>query len=1454
MLKYSQLRLRALCVQILTLSIILFCAAPAQAKMLFGIVSERSAPSLAAGADDFLQKHPRHKLALRTPDQIAELSDAELQAVMTAADAILMAAVFGDEVVPRLERLLKTLPQQKPLLVVHSDRRLVTRSRLEGSAVFAGLDIKAIEALGESPAPDVDAEQHRMDLASRFPEQAEWLAGQAYWEGRGSDNLAALLAWMLDLEAPKPRPLAAVRYYQAGEVVRSPKLHSEQPLVAVLDLDSGDEAGNRALLDTLCQALQDKDLQCLGVLARWGAASRLALENLTAYPQLTGVISLQDFVIGGGGEREAAITALEQLDVPLYKGIRLADRTAAQWRISEDGMPWEAVNYQLAMPELQGASQPILLAAAGAPYIHEATGLRLQISQPVQAQIDSLTERVKRWSQLQQKANAEKRLAIIYYNHPPGRHNVGADNLDVPATLWDMLNALAASGYDTGELPDSPAALLEQIQQRGINLPEDRQALKALYEQVESLGTDAYKSYFATLPPAVQDELVLGPLGYLQAQLKEAVRLGEIELGRQLMDRTLGDIHHLLEGTQHAGRPRALDLLDQLAVLNEALLTGESKDWGAAEAIVEALARIGIEGIKGWGEPPGWSMTYKNRMLFPGLRFGKIFIGPQPPRGWELNEELLHANTTIPPTHQYLAFYHWLREEFKADAIVHLGRHSTYEFLPRRRAAMGADDYPLLVAGHVPGIYPYIVDGVGEGIQAKRRGLAVMIDHLTPPLKTTPLYDELLELRQLVETWESASAGSSATLAGRAMLKIRETVEALELQDELIGTIAEEHGIDGLTYENVDEAMLVHEIGHYLTDLQEAFMPHGLHVFGRDWATEAVDMMLESMGDETARKALTISPGAEHAALLSALEGRFVRPGKGNDPIRSPDALPTGRNFHALDGSVLPTQLAYDLGQELADKARTKGAGDEGRSAVVLWASDTVRDEGAMVAFGMSLLGVRPVWNSRGIISELERLPLTERESSEGKPIPAQRQDVLFTTSGLFRDLYPNLLIWLDRAVLLALDGASLTIQAEHPELAEALKGALEPLGELRRPGNERLDANEVAANWVAETRASLNDALEPQQSGRLASLRIFGDAPGAYGAGVNRLVERSGAWEDRSEVAAAYLQRMGHAYGVGHNGTAAHASFKQGLQAVQQTYLGRASNLYGLLDNNDAFDYLGGLSLAVETVSGQVPEGRVIEHARADNASIERLDVALKQELRGRYLNPAWIQPLMNHDYAGARTMGSEFLEYLWGWQVTNPDIIKSWVWDEVKSVYLDDKHSLGLDEFLEQGSNVHVKANMEAILLVAAHKGFWKADDTTLDELAEQFATHVVENGLPGSGHTRPGHPMLSWIDPRLDEPLREAFQQAREAARQPEPEALQQPVSITEIQATEQTPQKPEKSEEAPAAEPPANEPVGDNQLLWLTAAMLLLLLLGGLLHGARGHATQLNDKKIRRIDEH
>ena len=1466
--------------------------------MVFGVVSERSAAEVAAGAERLAERHPEVTFVLRTPDQIAGLTDAELKALWEEADALLFAAVFGDQAL-RLADLFEKYPPAPatPLLAIHSDLSLTRLTRLDGEPVMEGVDHETYLKLTLAAAPDKDPEAVVEERAAAFPGQADWLRARLYWRQRDAANKAGLLAWLLDrtgyaIDVPAPDVRDQVRYYQDGEVRTRDALvlSPEAGVVAILDLDTGDRAGDGALHEALQRALAAKGLESFSVFARWGKPTGKAVEELSAMPgsgRLSAIIMLQDFVAGGGEGREAVTEHLTALNVPVLKGIRLTDRSAAEWALSEDGLPWDSVHYRVAMPELQGTGQPHVLATAGEPQVSGVSGLRYRTTSPVPDQVARAAERAQRWRRLQERDPAEKRIGLVYYNHPPGRHNVGADNLDAAASLWEILHRLKAEGYRTGPLPGSPEELMDKIQDRGINLPEDRGALEEMSGKVRTVPAARYREWFDELPEALRAEMVEGPLGYLHQAIRKAVAKDEPHLARSLLERQAASLRHILEGVRHPGRDRALDLLEQLIGVYSGSIKGRP-DWERAGDLVEALRETGIEGLRGWGEAPGEVMVHDGELLFPGIRFGNVFIGPQPPRGWEIDEELLHANLSFPPPHQYLAFYFWLKNDFEADALIHLGRHSTYEFLPRRRVGLTGEDYAMVVAGNIPGVYPYIVDGVGEGIQAKRRGLAVIVDHLTPPMEATPLYDRLLELRQLVESYQADEGTPDNTIRLRAARQLRTTIEDLNLEEEINEELRhghshgqsdhEAHGerhhdppqgasnegdepdhagaeVEGMTYDQVNDELLVHEVGHYLTRLQEQFMPYGLHVFGRPWTEEAIEKMAVSMGDgdgpdPEARDKLAGSPDNEMRALMNGLSGGFVEPGPGNDPIRTPGVLPTGRNFHALSGDLLPTRIAYDLGAEMAREARESGESTpDGSEAIVLWASEVVRDNGVMVAFGMDMLGVRPKWNSRGIVEGLERLPLEEGRN---------RRDVLFTTSGLFRDLYGNLIVWLDRAVLLALDGSSLTIEREFPDLVPALKSALRPLGEHRDPGDESLARNEVAAGWVETVKkeASARGADQMEEIGRRATLRLFGNAPGGYGAGVNRLAERSGAWQERMELADAFVTRMGHAYGIDLDGVSAHAAFRSALSRVENTYLGRASNLYGLVDNNDGFDFLGGLSMAVEQVRGEAPNNRVVQHADPDNPRVDHLYAALTLELRSRYLNPHWIKPLMAHDYAGARTMGSEFLEYLWGWQVTNPRTVQDWMWDDVKGVYFDDNLGLGLDEFLEEGHNAHVKANMTAIFLVAEEKGFWEADDDTLRELSEQFARLVIEHGLPGSGHTRPDHPVMESIKPRLTQETAASFNEVLERARlqrEPEAPALTRvaevlPQDAVEIESGAESHAVPDRARaDEPASEDEAllrdaeADELSDRQSRrWIflgAAAVIAVLVTTGVLRGAR-----------------
>lgn len=1337
------------------------------ADSVLGIISQRNAADVVSGAHAFLDSDTGHNIQLRTTEQFSLMTEPDRRALLISSDLIFAGGVFGNAANVLLDYLAddRAADTGHPVLIksfvaLHSDSRLVPQSNLQGKLMLAGADINE---LMEDPPPDqaLDVMTWATQKLNTHAQYRGWLLAKTFWSDRDASNMAGMFTHLFtllghSLSVPKPTLQPSLRMAK-GDTPVDPtefELDPEKKWVAILDYETGDRPGERALMDMLCEQLGAAGHGCLRVFAKWGAASIRAVELLSVHKEQIGaVVSVQNFVVGGGEGREAANNFLAKLNVPVLKGIRLTDKTEEQWHLSEAGIRQDSVHYRVAMPELQGISQPLVVAAITPQLTDEATGIQFSRSRPIDSQVDLLARRTNRWLALQRTPNSQKKLAIVYYNHPPGRHNIGADNLNVPSSLFTILHRLKKEGYETGELPATELELLDGLQRDGINLPEDRQALNSMAERVTTVSAAQYKQWFAGLSNSLQHEMVSGPLGFLHGQLQRAVKLENQGVGQALVTRVTDDLRHAVEGANHPARDRVLSLLSQLKAHYNGLFTGraaDEADWLKALELVEAIGETGLEGIRGWGPAPGNVMVHNESILIPGIRFGNIFIGPQPPRGWELNEELLHANLSFPPTHQYMAFYQWLRHEFEADAVVHLGRHSTYEFLPRHRVGLSLDDYPIAALDDLPSIYPYIVDGVGEGIQAKRRGLAVMVDHLTPPLDSTELYDQLLELRQLVESFEAAPS-SAATLRERAVAGIKELVDVLKLEDELVESMAGELDVRGVTtFDQVDDELLVHEVGHYLTKLQEDFMPLGLHTFGQDWSADAIKTMLTSMAQDGPvepqwQESLTMSPAAEMRSLLSALSGGYITPAKGNDPIRTPDVLPTGRNFFALDGSLIPSKIGYAVGVELATSARLNNPTTESE-AVILWASDVVRDEGALIAFGYDMLGVKPVWSSRGIIKGLERLPVSELEEG-GKA--RTRRDVLFTTSGLFRDLYGAHLIWLEQAVMLALDASSNVIVNDYPALTSALESTLKPLGTLRNKGDESLDINLLAARWVKDARAALSAGQSAADAGKQASYRVFGDPPGAYGTGVNTMVERSGNWHDRSEIAAVYKNRMSHAYGMNLNGEPQRSAFEQRLSHVGNTYLGQSSNLYGLLDNNDTFDYLGGLSLAVEFTRGVVPENFILVHPDNSNLRIEPLGVALLSELRGRFLNPQWLLPLMDEGYAGARTMGSEFIEYLWGWQVTNPDVVKSWVWDEVKAVYIDDKLDIQLDSFLEQNHNVHVKSNMLAVMLVAAEKQFWQTDEETLQQVAGEFARLIVEHGLPGSGHTTPDHPVFNFIE---------------------------------------------------------------------------------------------------------
>ncbi|PXF53513.1 MAG: magnesium chelatase [Deltaproteobacteria bacterium] len=697
--------------------------------------------------------------------------------------------------------------------------------------------------------------------------------------------------------------------------------------------------------------------------------------------------------------------------------------------------------------------------------------------------------------------------------------------------------------------------------------------------------------------------------------------------------------------------------------------------------------------IKQWGEAEGSTIMIKNgEFIIPAVILGNVLIMPEPVRGWGDDPVKLYHDPTLYPHHQYIAAYLWLKHVFHADAMIHLGTHATHEWLPGKQAGLSPSCPPEVLITDIPNIYPYIVDDVGEGIQAKRRGRGVIIDHLIPAVREAGLYHEYSQLYDMINSYNRAVSLGSRTAGGK-LGKIEDLVTDMGLLNDL-----------GIT--EFDDSVL-EEIEHYLLEIRENLMPYGMHTFGISPGGEALQDMVKAISkrnsqanEEKVKTGLVDSGPREIDYLTKALKGGYVLSGEGNDPIRNMDAIPTGKNFFGFNPDRIPSQAAWELGKYAAGKIIRKSLREKRRYpekvAVVLWATETIRNEGINESTILYLMGLKPTWDKAGRVTGTEVIP--------GRKLDRPRIDILINPSGLYRDLFPNMLLLLDKAV---------------------------------RKAAIQTDIENLISRHNAEIKTRLiASGSDEERADTLSRIRIFTEKPGSYGTGVCEMTGNSGFWESDDEIVKVYENRVGYAFGQGKWGEEAREIFRQNLKGVDVAVHSISSNIYGAMDNDDMFQYLGGLSLAVKKESGQVPDTLITMQRISDRVEVEDVARTIGRELRTRYLNPKWIEGMKEEKYAGAREM-SNFVEYMWGWQVTVPSAIDKTKWEQTFDVYVEDKYGLEMKDFFNR-ENPWAYQSITARMLESIRKGYWNAGEKIKKRLAAEYALNVIEKGVACCDHT--------------------------------------------------------------------------------------------------------------------
>ena len=712
-----------------------------------------------------------------------------------------------------------------------------------------------------------------------------------------------------------------------------------------------------------------------------------------------------------------------------------------------------------------------------------------------------------------------------------------------------------------------------------------------------------------------------------------------------------------------------------------------------------------------WGPPPGKIMTVDGQIVIPALRFGKITLVAHPIWGLQADAGALAAKGALPPHHQYLAFHLWMQKGERADA--YLPMFTQLSLMPGKQEGPAAEDAVAVLIGALPHIQPLPLQANG-GVGNKRRTQAVTIGFMP----------------------EIVRAGLNPDLA--AIVKL---LDAQPVDPQAVRDAAARAGLaDALGFDpsSAPWSALEPVLRRYLQEASAAPMPMGGHILGQapDPATMArlVQAMLAGNGGTAPDLAAvtrslagedTVLPSEQAAqahdyaarlaqapreidAVVAALSGGYVEPGPMQDAIRNPDALPAGRNAYTLDVRAIPTPAAWATGAKLADdmiaQHRARTGKPPRKVAFVLWSGETAQNGGTSEAQIFRLLGVKPVWNSRGQVVDV----VLEPRAALGRP----RVDVLVTTSGTYRDHFGDRLGLISRAI-------ALVSAADEPD-------------------------NPVRAETRARIAALRRAGVPAEIAQRRALRRIFSTAPGAYSPST-QFANREGWSPER--LNRLYEARLGHVYGDGGDGEADSAAFAANLERVDAAVFSRSSSVYGLLDTPMPAAYLGGLAMAVRQRTGRNIETYVANGQVAGEARIETLSRFYARERDSRYLNPEWIKSMQASGYNGARYM-ADLADTMLLWEATKPDLVTDRDWAAVRDVYLRDRYNLGLDRFFAE-ANPAARAKLVTAMRDAITRGVWHADAATRRELG--MGRSATTAAAPRRISAQPRSAMAARVAPR-------------------------------------------------------------------------------------------------------
>ena len=961
-----------------------------------------------------------------------------------------------------------------------------------------------------------------------------------------------------------------------------------------------------------------------------------------------------------------------------------------EWEKDPMGMAGGFMSQSIVTPEIDGAIRPFALFAQ----YEDEEGLRHSYAVP--ERLKTFVSTINNYLNLNTKPNSEKKVAIYYYKGP-GQNALTAAGMEVVPSLYNLLVRMKQEGYNISGLPANAEELGKMIQAQGAVFNSYAEGAFNDFMQKghpELITKDQYESWVKeSLRPEKYQEVVDafgefpgnymatndGKLGIARLQFGNVVLMPQNAAGSG--DNSFQVIHGTNMAPPHTYIASYLwmqhgfkaDALIHFGTHGSLEFTPRkqvalcSNDW--PDRLVGAVPHFYIYSIGNVGE----GMMAKRRsyatiqsyltppFLESSVRgiyrelMEKIKIYNNSHKENKDQESLAVKTLTVKMgIHRDLGLDSIANKPYTEDEIARVENFAEELATEKITGQLYTMGVPYEAERITSSVYAMATEPIAYSLLAldKQRGKAT--DAVS---KHRSLFTQqyLTPARHLVEKLLANPALATDELICRtAGITAQELAKARQIEAD----------------RNAPKGMMA-----MMMAMGKARKEYSKEEIELALAIAEVERTIKNVGNY--KNALLTSPEEELSSLMNALKGGYTAPTPGGDPIANPNALPTGRNMYAINAEATPTESAWEKGIALAKQTidtykQRHNDSIPRKVSYTLWSSEFIETGGATIAQVLYMLGVEPVRDAFGRVSDLKLIPSAEL----GRP----RIDVVVQTSGQLRDIAASRLFLINRAV----------------EMAAAAK-------------DDKFE-NQVAASVVEADRVLSDNGVGPHDARDLVSFRVFGGANGMYGTGIQGMVESGDRWESESEIADTYLNNMGAFYGdEKHWEVFQKFAFEAALNSTDVVVQPRQSNTWGALSLDHVYEFMGGMNLAVRNVTGKDPDAYLSDYRNRNNMKMQELKEAVGVESRTTILNPTYIKEKMKGGSSAASEV-AQTVTNTYGWNVMKPTAIDKELWDNIYDVYVKDEYKLNVKDFFEK-QNPAALQEVTAVMMETARKGYWKA-----------------------------------------------------------------------------------------------------------------------------------------------